>query len=78
MQTKINDLQNDLNAKMQDAQLGSATDIQTTDMKARAELEKNAADNRTAEKIAMMNAAVDHANHIVDGASMGEAKREDE
>lgn len=75
MQTKINDLQNDLNAKMHDAQLGASTDIQTTDMKARAELEKNDADNRTAKEIAMMNIAGDHAAKLIDGTSLDETPR---
>lgn len=65
IQTKITDLQNDLNTKMHDSGLHAQTEVQTTDMKIRGELEKNAADNRTAESIAMLDAAVDHRKNVI-------------
>lgn len=71
MQAQLTKLQGDLQAMVQGQQLDAQTSIQTTDMKARADLEKNAADNQTAEKIALMNIASDHAAHLIDGTSMG-------
>lgn len=68
---QLTKLQGDLQAMMQGQKPDARTSIQTTDMKARADLEKNAADNQTAEKIAMMNIASDHAAHLIDGTSLG-------
>lgn len=75
MQAQLSKIQGDLQAMLQDQQIKSQTEVQTTDMKARADLEKNAADNATAEKIAIMNIASDHAARMVDGTSMSDGSK---
>ena len=70
LQAKMAELQNDYNLQMQKYGIDSQLEMQTTDMKARADLQKSAGDNQTAKDIAAMKIASDHATHLMDGMSL--------
>jgi hypothetical protein len=70
LQQKLQIAQQDYQLKMQQLGVQAQTELQTTDMTARADLEKSAADNETAMQIAAMKIASDHATHLQDGGSL--------
>ena len=69
-QAKAAEAQQEYQLKMQQIGIDAQTEIQTTDMTARAGLEKAADDNRTAIEIAAMKIKSDEATHLRDGASL--------
>ena len=76
-QAKLQEAQQDYNLKMQQIGIDAQTEIQTTDMTARAGLQKAADDNKTAVQIAAMKIAADHATHLIDGMSLSSNPKEE-
>jgi hypothetical protein len=70
LQAKMQQAQQDYQLEMQRLGIQTQTEIQTTDMTARADLEKTAMDNQSAQNIAGMKIASDHATRLSDGASL--------
>ena len=77
-QAKAAEAQQEYQLKMQQIGIDALTDIQTTDMTARAGLEKAADDNRTAIEIAAMKIKSDEATHLRDGMSLSTNPKETE
>ena len=75
-QAKMHQAQLDYDLEMKRLGIQAQTETQTTDMKARADLEKAAGDNRTAVEIAGMKIASDHATRLRDGMSLSGGGKE--
>lgn len=70
LQAELQKAQQEYDLKMKELGIQAQTEIQKTDMQARADLEKTAADNQTAKDIAGMKIASDVHTHLIDGASL--------
>ena len=69
LQQKADEAAQNYQLEMQRLGLEHQSTMQTTDMKARADLQKTSMDNNTAKEIAAMNMAHEHITHLIDGAS---------